>query len=204
MQAHTVAAAALIERPYHLDTHGLVIDRALTSEEWCAVGDRIAAIASGTNWAIGDWLVYAAGRGDFGEFYMEARRITGRSFESLSQYARVSQTFPLSSRAVRVPWSFYREALRLPEPDRLRSLDLAYRNSWTRDGLAEFISTRDGAAPSVAKALTEREVSARRPLANGWHQKQTSHHSLTQCPSCGFKFERKRRTRAVLSLVETG
>jgi hypothetical protein len=192
----TVVATALVpDRGYKVLTQGLMISRALTFEEWRACGLALAEVANRTNWAIGDWLVYGAGRGDYGEYYVEARTITGRSFESLSQYARLSQAFPVERRAVGVPWSFYREALRLPEHERQYSLTLAQRNQWTRDGFAEFISTRDGATPSVAKAISIARVATPR-AGGGWHRAK-SHHKILQCPSCGFKFEPKRRHRVV-------
>jgi len=195
MAVTTVVATALLDRPYCVVPHGLEITRALSFDEWRACGVALTTIANRTNWAIGDWLVYGAGRGDFGAYYGEAAAITGRSFESLSQYARVSQTFPIAQRDVPVPWSFYREALRAPVQDRVRALELAARNGWTKDGLAEYISTRDGAAPPRAKAIAD--GSAHHRTAGGWHTHK-SHHRLMQCPSCGFKFEPKRRHRLTM------
>lgn len=187
-----------MSRGYQLMPHGLLIDRDLTRAEWCACGAALTKVVNRASWAIGDWLVYGAGRGDYGEYYQDARLITGRSFESLSQYARVSQSFSGADRAIGVPWSFYREALRLPERDRLHALSVAQANQWTRDGLAEFISTRDGSQPSVAKTISE--VVSRGPQRvnnGGWHP--APHHRVVRCPSCGFKFEPKRRRRLKVS-----
>lgn len=110
------------DRGYQVTPQGLAISRPLTLDEWRSCGVVLTANANRITWAIGDWLVYGAARGDYGEYYMDARTITGRSFESLSQYARVSTTFPADQRAIAVPWSFYREALRLPDGERQRSL----------------------------------------------------------------------------------
>lgn len=196
LTSSVVAAAVVVDRGYRVLTEGLVFSRALTWAEWRACGAALAGIANRTTWAIGDWLVYAGGRGDYGEFYQEACAITGRSLESLSQHARVSQAFPINRRAVAVPWSFYREALRLPEHERQRSLLIAEQNHWTRDGLAAFISTRDGASPSLAKTISESSGTPHPKRAN-W-QKPT-HHRRVQCPSCGFTFEPKRRHRLTLA-----
>lgn len=188
------------ERGYQVLPQGLSVSRALTLDEWRACGAVLTAHATRITWAIGDWLVYGSGRGDYGEFYVDARTITGRSFESLSQCARVSKTFPIAQRSVAVPWSFYREALRLPEAERERTLCLALSNQWTRDGLAAFISTRDGAQPTPARALSE-APSSTRVNNGGWHNHK-SHHKVMQCPSCGFKFEPKRRKRVTLVLPQ--
>lgn len=199
MPMHTVVAAALLDRGYKVLSQGLMISRELTLEEWRACGVALTDVANRTSWAIGDWLVYGAGRGDYGEYYQEARTITGRSFESLSQYARVSKTFPIEQRETAVPWSFYREALRLPEKQRAQSLNLASRNQWTRDGFAEYISTRDGAQASVAKTISVTPTSHHGP-SKGW--KPASHHVLIQCPSCGFTFEPKRRQRVAAAVPD--
>jgi hypothetical protein len=199
LNATVVSATATVDRGYRLAAQGLEISRPLLFDEWCACGVALTHVANRTGWAIGDWLVYASGRGDYGEYYQEARAITGRSFESLSQYARVSRTFQIGERSIAVPWSFYREALRLPAHERARTLELAQANQWTKDGLAEFISTRDGAAPSVAAALSDKTARGRASHGIGWNSHK-SHHRLLQCPSCGFRFEPKRRRR--LTLVE--
>lgn len=196
MSVNTVMPAALIERPYKVLTHGLMIMRSLSFEEWRACGVALTEIANRTTWAIGDWLVYGAGRGDYGTYYQEAATITGRSLESLSQAARVSQAYPIEQRTIAVSWSFYREALRLPDGERLRSLDIAQKNTWTRDGLADYISTREVAEPSMAKRLSDgTTVNRTQKVRARWHQRPRQHHRILQCPSCGFKFEPKRRQR---------
>jgi hypothetical protein len=186
----------MTDRGYEVTASGLRIDRDLTVEEWRACGAALTTAAGRIGWAIGDWLIYGAGRGDYGEYYHDAQRITGRSFEALSQYARVSRAFAWDQRTIALPWSFYRETLRLSAPERDRTLRLAAQNAWTRDGLAEFISTRDGAAPSVAVAISETRT--RKPWhgadgAKGW--KPPSHHTMLECPQCGCRFEPKRRQR---------
>jgi hypothetical protein len=190
------AVPSAIDRGFEVGRYGLSISRPLTLDEWRDCGVALTHGANRMSWAIGDWLIYGAGRGDYGEYYMEARQITGRSCESLSQHARVSRAFRAELRAVDVPWSFYREALRLPESERGRTLILAAQNHWTRDGLAAFISTRDGAEPSVSKKISETRRFVRpgaKAGATGW--KPPSHHTVMRCPSCGHEFEPKRGIR---------
>lgn len=184
---------ALVDRGYKLLATGLVVTRVLTYAEWRHVGECLMEVVNRTNWAIGDWLVYGDGRGGYGETYAEAARITGRSFESLSQSARVSSDFPLGEpRRHQVPWSIYREALRLEPALRDEALGQAASQRWTRD---QFARACLGWGPHVPTSLTtepQRTVghvgapSARlswRPLRN------TDHHRRVQCPRCGHRFE---------------
>jgi hypothetical protein len=92
---------------YQMTDTGIVFERLLTDEELDALGIRIARIANATGWAIGDWLVAGNGRGPGGKSYDRAGQLTGKSYETLSQYARVSAAYAHGERSL-APWSMYR------------------------------------------------------------------------------------------------
>jgi len=164
-------------------------------------------VVNRTNWAIGDWLTYGDGRGEYGQTYVEAARITGRSFESLSQSARVSREFPIDHRGYPVPWSIYRESLRLDPGDRDHALRAAVQQRWTRDQFAHYCIegeapelTSDAAdvlqAEAIRRGNPEPTRSARRPHFSrmSWRPaRKTNHHRRVTCPKCHHVFEPRDR-----------
>lgn len=180
-----VAAAIPVEPGYKVIADGLIITRSLSLEEWQALGARLVEVANRTTWAIGDWLVYGSGRGDFGESYLHAQQITGRSYDTLSQASRVSVAFPLGARGYAVPWSHFREVLRLTPQDRDMALRAAEQNHWTRDALADFINSRGNGKQSKRYS----------PPRLGWER--NPNHNVTQCPQCGHQWEPRKQAHLV-------
>lgn len=186
MEMQTVRAVTAVDKGYTVGAHGLVIERPLTLDEWLTLGRSLQATANRIQWAIGDWLAYGAGRGEYGATYEHAALVTGRSYEALGQYQRVSQAFQVEERAVPVSWSFYREALRLPACERLRTLEIAANNKWTRDDVANYIASRGNAEASPQRNAAEMMV--RRVPHRTW-KRRPKHHRIIGCPQCGHRFE---------------
>ncbi len=183
----SVTVATVADKGYRLVTAGLVIDRSLSLDEWLALGRNLQASVNRLQWAIGDWLAYGAGRGEYGATYEHAAIITGRSYETLGQYLRVSNEFQAAERDAPVSWSFYREALRLPVVERLRTLHLAAENRWTRDDMADYIASR-GSVP----LSTRKQVSDRGDAVKTW-QRNKRHRYMITCPECGHEWEQARQ-----------
>lgn len=182
-----------LENGYRLTAVGVVFDRALTDAEYESLGKRLAAHATATMWAIGDWLVAGTGRGPEGNAYGLAHQLTGRSYESLSQYSRVSASYAHDERG-RVPWSLYREALRLPTAERLRTLALAQQNNWNRTGLIDFINSRlDQKNSTNADGAHESGALTKRRGGHHWRQEQSAPKRDVTCPHCGFSFDVRRK-----------
>ena len=179
-----VATAPIVEKGYKVIADGLIVTRALSFEEWKALGTTLTEVLNRTTWAIGDWLVYGSGRGDFGEYYQEAQRITHRSYDVLSQASRVSKAFPIDARSFALPWSHYREVLRLEAGDRVMALRAAQQNGWTRDALADFINGRESTPAS--QRPTQRPIRSNDSY-RGWQRNPK--HNVTQCPQCGHTWE---------------
>ena len=66
-------------------------------------------MGSAVSWALGDWLVYGEGRGDWGEKYTQAMSETGKSYESLVNFMVVSKAFELKRRRFNLSHSHHRE-----------------------------------------------------------------------------------------------
>jgi hypothetical protein len=193
----TVAAAATASSAtgYRMTRVGLVIERELTQQEWTACGRKLAAFASSTAFAIGDWLVYGSGRGEWGETYEPAQRLTGKSFESLSQYARVSTAFPIDLREESTPWSIYRAALPLPDEDRLRAVRVAAANGWTRFDMDRFVQARGHKTlDEYAQEILASQVTNRRKVSTWRPPDQQGKKARVACPNCGHQFEIRRKS----------
>jgi len=178
-------------RPWELTRTGVVFSRGITQPEYEALGVRLAGIANATAWAIGDWILAGVSLTEYGNRYEHAMSLTGRSYDSLSQYCRVSASYGHDERGLG-PWSLYREALRLSTHDRIRALELARDNGWNRNGLVDYINTRletknalNGGAHQSA-ALTKRV--GRRQWRTASAPKQR-----VRCPHCGELFDVRRK-----------
>jgi hypothetical protein len=194
-----VEACVEVDRGYRVVDRGLVFTRALLPDEWRTIGRQLARVHQRTLWALGDWLNAgrvsrplkpAPGEEDCEADYQYARQITGRSYESISQIARVSRAFPIERRDVPLTWSFYREALRLPDAERHHALKMAAFNHWTRDDLADYISAATNGATCAPQppleADDERVASSDRPR----RRRRARNHHLITCPKCGHRFTR--------------
>lgn len=182
------AHADEIARGWRLTSTGLEILRALTADEWRRCGARLLALTNSTAWAVGDWLVYGEGRGDYGATYDQMAEITGKSFESLSQYARVARAYPRGQRNHEVPWTHHRMALRLLPIDRQPALQLSAKNGWTVRELSGYIDTRQGMTladwsedPDARPLAEQRKIARWRPTRRRKH--------VHICPKCGHRIE---------------
>ena len=181
-----MTTVAGVEKSYRMTSAGLVISRELSFTEWMACGQKLAAFASGLAFAIGDWLVYGQGRGEYGDTYERAQQLTGKSYETLHQYDRVSRTFPIEARDPRVAWSLYRLALVLNEGGRRRAIHLAAEKNWSQRDMLAHVQCR-GEEPERASSKHERQVDGWRPPEQ--QEKRTG----VACPQCGHRFTVRRK-----------
>jgi len=73
--------------------------------EWIAAGRRLGVIGRGSQWWIGDWLLFGTAR--FGERYVEASRVTGYDPKSLRNMRYVASRVPVSLRRDNLRWSHH-------------------------------------------------------------------------------------------------
>src|ERR1700689_4024838 len=104
----------------------------LDFHQWVAAGRRFGEIGRGSQWWIGDWLLYGTSR--FGERYVEASKITGHDPKSLRNMRYVASQFAPSLRGDNLNWSHH--AL-------LAALEPADQNHWLDRATADRLSVED-------------------------------------------------------------
>ncbi len=138
--------------PMRLTAIGITSDRPPEVVDLLAAGQMIDRCQSGTNWWLGDWLVYAENTKGMAGILDQAIAGWSISLASLEQYKRVSQEWPLRLRDAEVGWAIHRAALGLEHVD---------------DRL-ELLSQAKDKGLTVREALkTAREIKHRRIAAAG-------------------------------------
>jgi hypothetical protein len=94
-----------------------------------ALGCYLGALRDATAWWIGDWLLFGEGR--YGEKYADAVEATGRSKQTLKNYAWVAQNVPTSRRRARLSWSHHEAIAKLGPREQKAWLDRAERERWS-------------------------------------------------------------------------
>lgn len=100
--------------------------------EWLAAGHRLGAIGRGSQWWIGDWLLF--GTAKFGERYVEASKVTGYDIKSLRNMRYVASRFEPSLRRDDLNWSHH--AL-------LAAFDVAEQRHWLERAAVDRLSVDD-------------------------------------------------------------
>lgn len=143
-------ALSAVVAPFRAVPCGLVIDRPVTFAEWQDAGQRLYALGSWSQWALGDWVL--AGEHAFGEMAAQAYDLTKRSYQSVANAASVCRRFPLSRRRETVSFSHHAEVVAL-EPDAAdRLLDDAERYQWPRETLRGEVRALKGGPKDVSTA----------------------------------------------------
>ena len=136
---------------FALTPAGLRVHGTPTFDEYERYGQRLFAIANASAWAIGDWLEYGEGRGDFGEVYTQAIDLTRKSYGSLVQALRVSRAFPSEARFTSLSWSHHQAVLGLPTDQRQTLLARAEAQRWNREELREHVRALKGIPQRTAE-----------------------------------------------------
>lgn len=142
----------------------------LGQSEWLATGRRLGAIGRCSQWWIGDWIRYGAGR--WGEKYSEAARVTGYDVASLRNMAWVASQFDLSLRSDKLSWSHHVLLAPLKEDEQRR---------WIARAVEQRLSVADLRLELRVRRRSERELESasagdRRSLEGGG-----------VCPHCGHE-----------------
>ncbi|MDP0498698.1 MAG: hypothetical protein Q7P63_01240 [Verrucomicrobiota bacterium JB022] len=94
---------------YQITPTGIAFNRDLEQHEWEALGSKLGEVGRSVQWLIGDWLAYGEGKGQWGDTYTEAMRITGLDYTTLRNYANVSRKVQLSVRTYNLSWEHHRK-----------------------------------------------------------------------------------------------
>ena len=143
--------------------------RALEYRDWLLEGRRIGIFSRGSQWWVGDWLLYGTGR--WGEMYAAAAKATGYDPKSLRNYRYV---------ASRVDASLRKDNLTFGHHALVASLEPNAQRTWLERAIHDRLSVEDLRGELRAErchditAPPERESLAAAPLER-----------VIICPSCG-------------------
>jgi hypothetical protein len=135
--------------------------------DWLVAGRRLGVIGRGSQWWIGDWLVF--GTSKFGERYLEASKVTGYDIKSLRNMRYVSSRFESSLRRDDLNWSHH--AL-------LAALDAKEQRYWLGRAAADRLSVED---------LRCELRTAARGNYTSTELEPASEADLLVCPNCGAR-----------------
>jgi hypothetical protein len=143
---------ALLADGFEMTQTGVTVIGEPTLEQFGDAVDACGRMANATQWALGDLLIYAEGRGDWGEMYTQFVHITDRSYHQVAKAARVSKHFPpgeLRQYASDLSFTHHYEALRAPRAERMELLADAVDREWSAAELRDRVD-------SVLVPVTER------------------------------------------------
>jgi hypothetical protein len=120
-----VPEASIIDLPtespaYRLTPIGVEFLGELTREDWVALGRKLGDAGKSLGFLIGDWLNYGEGKGDWGDTYTEAMRITGLEYKTLRDYASVSRKVQLSLRNDNLAFELHKKVAPIKDPEEQR------------------------------------------------------------------------------------
>ena len=92
------ADGALVLGVFRLTRTGLEVTGTPSFDEWQACGQTLFGLSNASLWAIGDWIVYGEGRGDWGEMYTQAIDATQKSYQTVKAAAWAAEKFQLVRR----------------------------------------------------------------------------------------------------------
>ena len=144
---------ALLADGFEITATGINVIGEPTLEQFGEAVEKCGRIANATQWALGDLLIYAEGRGDWGEMYTQFVHMTDRSYHQVAKAARVSKHFPpgeLRQHANDLSFTHHYEALRAPRAERMDLLADAVDREWSAAELRDRVD-------AVLVPVTERD-----------------------------------------------
>jgi hypothetical protein len=121
--------------------------------EWVELGRYLGAVGRGSQWWIGDWLLYA--RGKWGEMYTEAVKITGYDYGTLRNRASLAQEFDLSRRRDKLSWDHHAAVAGLAPSEQDHWLNRAAELKWSREDLRIALRTERRARQQTLEQAPE-------------------------------------------------
>lgn len=102
---------------YQISPLGIQFDGNISHEEWVQLGQRLGKAGRSIGFLIGDWLNYGNGKGDWGDTYTEAMRITGLENKTLRNFASVSRKIQLSLRKDNLAFEVHSKIAPIKDPE---------------------------------------------------------------------------------------
>jgi hypothetical protein len=142
---------------------GLIFPRDVPYDEWRKAGLKLSRIASTSTWCLGDWVAH--GHEHYHDRYREAIEAANLDYQTLRNYVWIARRFAVSRRRDSLSFQHHAEVAALPAHEQDQWLDLAEKNTWSRNELRRRIRTSEEAARTDAgqkKLLPRIEVMADR------------------------------------------
>jgi hypothetical protein len=132
-----------IDRPvdagWEIDGIGLEVTERITLEQWMSIWKRLTVIHKGINWAIGDLLIYADTRRDWGQDYTQGLSHLGIDPDTMANMKWVSSRFPRELRRAKLSFTHHQEVAGMNPVDREDWLDLCEQEGWSSGRLRKRI-----------------------------------------------------------------
>jgi hypothetical protein len=137
-----------------LTSQGLQLRRGMSFGEWADVGRRLARIADGSAWALGDWIIY--GQEAYGRRYQQALEATDLDYKTLRNYACVARRFPQARRLASLSFQHHADVSALEEPEQDLWLYRCQTLRWSRRELRRQLAARNGQVVDATERVTLR------------------------------------------------
>jgi N6-adenosine-specific RNA methylase IME4 len=121
---------------------GLSVSGNLNVNEWATLGKRLGKLRSGTQWSVGDWLLYGETKQFDEGAYEAAAEATGLKRGTLMNLKSVAKAFPKIQRTYEVPWSHYALVAGFDDEQRGELLARAQRHNLGWDDLRAICRTQ--------------------------------------------------------------
>jgi hypothetical protein len=141
--------------------------------DWVRAGKRLGAMTRCSQWWLGDWVRYGAGR--WGEKYKEAARISGYDVKTLRNIAYVAEQLEVSRRRDDLTWSHHAEVCGL-EPEE--------QDRWLEVAATQRMSVADLRIELRGARRGEEEDPEEDPAGQS-----KSDGKIVKCPNCEHRFE---------------
>jgi hypothetical protein len=133
---------------------GIEISDDATLEDVLGKLEEVVAVETAIHWAYGDLLAYGEDR-QWGTFYDRAQQITGKSYQTLANYAWVARSIHFSLRGEKLSYGHYKLIAKFPPKEQTR---------WINRVHDENLSVRQLAAAIEGESLPAPLPSWRKPL----------------------------------------
>ncbi len=120
---------------YRISPVGIEFLRELDQQAWSELGAKLGKAGRSIGFLIGDWLNYGEGKGEWGNAYENAMRITGLDNQTLRHYSSVSKKVQLCMRMHNLSFYHHQKVASLKTDEEKRKwLHIASQERDKQDG----------------------------------------------------------------------
>jgi hypothetical protein len=112
-----IAGVPIETANFRITPLGIQFHGDISRDEWEQLGRKLGNAGRSIGFLIGDWLNYGNGKGDWGNTYTEAMRITGLDHVTLAMYARVSRCIQIDTRVSNLAFELHRKVAPIKDPE---------------------------------------------------------------------------------------